>query len=421
MKQRILIVATGSLIVLVVLAMTRLERPSAAGAAARLPILAVPQAISKSPGAAPGSPISAALAGSASPLVGDSSLRGEIDLRRAKLDGDRYVIAMDRDLEATLTLEPAIQQAAEGVLERAKAHRGAVVVMSTDGRILALAGRDGAKNAPDLATEVWAPAASVFKIVTAAALIDAGVRPDAPVCYHGGVRSVIASNLSDDPKRDKQCEDLEFAIARSQNAIIAKLAHRHLDPGELRRMARGFGFGALPTFALASQPGRVDIPKDDLAFARVSAGFWRTELSPLGGAMVAGTVASGGQMVTPRIVAEVSDGERRAEVQTVAPKRTLPEHIARDLAHMMVGTTKWGTARKGFHDLEQREFFPGIEVAGKTGTLTRTSPHYMQYSWFVGFAPADNPQVVVSVLIGNPEKWHLKAHTAARIVLQKAL
>jgi len=247
------------------------------------------------------------------------------------------------------------------------------------------------------------------------------VRPDQPVCYHGGVRSIIASNLTDDPKRDTQCDDLEYAIARSQNAIIAKLAHRHLDPVQLRRAARDFGFGALPTFALTSEPGRANIPSGDLAFAQVSAGFWRTELSPLGGAVIAGTVASGGLMVTPRIVAQVSDGDRSVDVQPAAPRRTVPEHVARDLAHMMVGTTKWGTARKGFHDLEKREFFPGIEVAGKTGTLTRTSPHYMQYSWFVGFAPADNPTVVVSVLIGNPEKWHLKAHTAARIVLQKAL
>jgi len=45
----------------------------------------------------------------------------------------------------------------------------------------------------------------------------------------------------------------------------------------------------------------------------------------------------------------------------------------------------------------------------------------MQYSWFVGFAPADHPTMSISVLLGNPELWQIKAHTAARMVLIEAL
>ncbi len=94
--------------------------------------------------------------------------------------------------------------------------------------------------------------------------------------------------------------------------------------------------------------------------------------------------------------------------------------VAQAVTRMMVGTTRYGTARKAFKDRRGRPFLVDIDVAGKTGTLTRRSPGYLQYSWFVGFAPAKDPEFVVAVLIGTPEKWHLKAHTAARMVLQKA-
>jgi penicillin-binding protein A len=357
-------------------------------------------------------------------LLGDAPFRGQLDLAKARLDGDRYVVPLADGRTAVLTLDPAIQKAAEAAIARAKAPRAAIVVTATDGTILALAGlRGGDKESErDLgaALEVWAPAASIFKIVTAAALVDGGVEPATRVCYHGGFRSVEASNLRNDARRDKACDDLTFGLARSQNAIIAKLAHSHLEPASLAEVAARFGFDRAPSFALRCDPNRSEIPADSLEFARVSAGFWHTELSPLGGALVANTIASGGLSVTPRIVDHVLDGERvSARVSCEPAKRVLSENVARQVAAMMVETTETGTAKKGFHDLRGRKFLPGIAVAGKTGTLTRTDPEYLQYSWFVGFAPADAPKVSVSVLLGNPPKWHLKAHTAARLVLQE--
>jgi cell division protein FtsI/penicillin-binding protein 2 len=45
----------------------------------------------------------------------------------------------------------------------------------------------------------------------------------------------------------------------------------------------------------------------------------------------------------------------------------------------------------------------------------------MEHSWFVGFAPADKPEIVVSVLLGNPESWHLRGHEAAKRMIDVAL
>lgn len=359
----------------------------------------------------------------AEPMLGDAHLEDVIDMKQARLIDDAFYITLPDGKRAVLTLDHALQEAAEDALAHARAPKAAIVLMSVDGRILALAGREhGRKSAPELATRVWAPAASVFKIVTSAALVEAGVRAHDKVCYHGGVRSVQASNLVDDARRDRQCNDLTFAMAHSQNAIIAKLAHKHLQPPRLREMASAFGIGDAPRFALPMDPGNADIPDNDLDFAKVAAGFWQTELSPLGGAILAATVASGGMSVTPRIVDHVQRGAESVAIEPVPDRRVLDQAVARELARMMVETTETGTARKGFRDPKGRKFLADVAVAGKTGTLSRRAPGeaYLQYSWFVGFAPADDPEYVISVLIGNSELWHLKAHTAARMVLQAA-
>jgi cell division protein FtsI/penicillin-binding protein 2 len=98
----------------------------------------------------------------------------------------------------------------------------------------------------------------------------------------------------------------------------------------------------------------------------------------------------------------------------------LDDGIAGALADMMSATVTKGTAREGFHDKRGRPYFKDVAIAGKTGSLTQGDP-YRAFSWFVGFAPISSPRVIVSVLLGNGEKWHLKAHTAARMVLESAL
>jgi penicillin-binding protein A len=353
-------------------------------------------------------------------------LRGRVELAKARVREDRYEQSIGRGQRAVLTLVPAIQQAAEQVLERSRAIEGAVVVLATDGRILALAGRStlrAAQREYSRPLEVWAPAASVFKIVTAAALVDAGVKPSTSVCFRGGLRSVDPHHLMDDPRRDKECDDLAAGLARSQNAVIAKLAHRHLRPNVLSRFARAFGFASNPpVFALPLDANRAEIPETDIDFARVAAGFWKTELSPLGGALLVNTIATRGLSVTPRIVDRVLDA-RGEQVRIVgeAPRRVIPARIASAVSAMMVGTVERGTARVGFYDRRGRPFLKDVAVAGKTGSLSKDGPDYIAYSWFVGFAPADQPRFAIAVLLGNPAKWYLKAHTAARMVLQAAL
>ncbi|HEX7837397.1 MAG TPA: penicillin-binding transpeptidase domain-containing protein [Kofleriaceae bacterium] len=356
----------------------------------------------------------------------------DLDHRELTADGAHFEAPLKDGRRAVLTLDPALQALAEKLLAEARAPRGAIVVMAPDGRILALAGRrsdppardareagaTAKPHAPDavsdwrLATDVWAPAASVFKLVTASALVAAGVDPSDKVCFHGGLRSVLPSNLHDD-KHDSRCESLMYGVAHSNNAILGKLAFQKLAPAELTRFAHDLGIAeGLPGAELPGAAGAIDLPTArDLSFAQAAAGFVGSQLSAVGGALLAATFADDGEQPAPWLVASI-DG---AAVVAAPRRRAVESQIAKAVGKMMLATCEFGSASRSFGRHQP------IHVAGKTGTLARTAPFYMEHSWFVGYAPAEQPQVIVSVVLGNPENWHLRGHEAARRLIDRAL
>ncbi|MCC6999584.1 MAG: penicillin-binding protein [Deltaproteobacteria bacterium] len=374
-------------------------------------------------------------------LGAESELAPLLDLSRAEVGpSGRYEVDLGDGRRAELTLDPTLQSAARKAMRDYKIPYAAAVVMSTDGRVLALVGESQLEPAltdTDLTTRAWAPAASVFKLVTGAALIEAGVSADTKVCYHGGGSGIAEEHLRDDARRDRDCNSLAFGIGKSQNAIMGKLAARNLEPAALAGLAEQLGWNQPLPFALPVTPSAARIPNQPgLAFARVAAGFWRTELSVLHGALLAETFANGGVRMAPRLVERVvrpgqgpDGGADVVELPVGAgPRRVLAEATAREVGRMMVGTTTFGTARASFTAPGPAQTaLLGYRVAGKTGSLSdlRTLPDGSQqtinYNWFVGFAPADNPRIAIAVLVGNQPVWRVKAHTVAKGLIARAL
>jgi cell division protein FtsI/penicillin-binding protein 2 len=362
-------------------------------------------------------------------LIARAAGPARVDWRRALTwdaihdQGDAFAQDLADGQRIHLTLDPRLQRLTDHVLADHQTPYAAAVVLSVDsGRVLALAGRstvEPERTAAELTLQPWAPAASVFKLVTAAALVEAGVKPAQRVCYHGGVHSVEADNLSPQRQLDHTCRTLAYGLARSQNAILARLAHEHLDADGLDKTARAFGFGAALPFDLPVIPSELDVPRTDpLAFARVASGFWQSTLSPLHGAWLAATLARGGEAPPLRLVDRVVDrAGNTLEPEVPAPRRVISEAAARAVGRMMVGTTEFGSARHGFHDPRTgRPLLPGIAVAGKTGSLNRQEP-FLAYSWFVGFAPANRPEVAIAVLLADDVAVQLKAHEVAAELL----
>jgi cell division protein FtsI/penicillin-binding protein 2 len=323
-------------------------------------------------------------------------------------------VAPAGDARAILTLDAALQARLTRALESYRVPWGATVLLEpATGRVLALAEHSRAEPARrGLALAALAPAASIFKIVTAAALLEQGVGPDGEVCYHGGKRRLQPGLLRDDPRRDRRCLSLSAAFGHSANVVFAKLADRDLDPALLRTAAERFLFNAPIPFSREVEVSTAEIPSDPFDVANTAAGFGEVKLTALHGALLAAIVANRGVMVPPVLVDAVEGGPLPA---APAPWRVVDEGVAGALADMMRETVTAGTARRAFRRVASS--LRGVQVAGKTGSLADPSP-YRDYSWFVGYAPADRPTVAVATVVVNDRLWHARATTVAKEALE---
>jgi cell division protein FtsI/penicillin-binding protein 2 len=129
-------------------------------------------------------------------------------------------------------------------------------------------------------------------------------------------------------------------------------------------------------------------------------------------ALLAAIVANGGVFVPAVLVDEVQGAPSPPAAE---PWRVVDEAVAAALAEMMRSTVTDGTARRTFH--RSNSALRGVQVAGKTGTLSDKDP-YRDYTWFVGYAPADNPEVAVATVIANDRRWRVHAPAVAREALE---
>lgn len=363
------------------------------------------------------------LLAASAPVFGQSA---SVKPETIRLAGRHYVADLTDGGHAELTLDPRLQISTDEVLRAFQIpYGGAVVVSIPDGRVLAMVGRSAADprlGPADLALRPWAPAASVFKVVSATALVESGLSGATRTCYHGGVSAVLPDNLIDIPAIDHRCDTLAFGVGKSQNAIIAKLVSRNLTSDGLLREGRSFGFDETIPFDLPIEASHLDVPADRLEFARASAGFWHSTLSPMHGALLAATIANRGDMPAPTLIDSAVDGAGHpVQLPVAAPRHVANAAAASEVGRMMELTTRIGTAKATFRNKRGQRYLP-VEVAGKTGTLAaETDRGPIGYSWFVGYAPAEHPTIAFAVVLGNSPTWRIKATYVGRHIVTEYL
>ncbi len=321
-------------------------------------------------------------------------------------EGAAYGAVGGQSKPVRLTLDPRLQREAERLLERSGAPEAAIVASDVrTGRILVWASRGDR----DYVAEPHAPSASLFKIITAAALLDGGYANESTeTCWSGGDHDITPADLE---RRGGACTVFGEALGKSINMVFARLAKKHLDAGDLRRMAGTLGFSGDLPIDVPVHAGRVDIPDDPFGMARAAAGFWNGKLSPLGALFAMQTIANGGERV--RLVLR----DPGAPVSRVVERRALDPRVARTLNRMLQVTTKRGTCVKAFRHADGTRALPGMAVAAKTGTLVGKKPARM-FSWFTSFAPADKPEIAVAVMLANDLTWRTKANLVGRDLLE---
>jgi cell division protein FtsI/penicillin-binding protein 2 len=354
-----------------------------------------------------------------------SEPRPSVDLDRMAPHGDHWVAPLASGGDVELTLDPELEQAAIKILAGANPVRGGMVVVDAHtGKVLAWAesARDGHHHQTLSTARV--PAASVFKLVTTAALFETTtLSPQDEVCISGGVHGIERRHLDAPHGNATECSPFAYAIGYSKNAVFAQLATHRLLRSSLVDTAQALGFNGHVPFELEVPVGTLEVPYGDLEFARAAAGFQGSTLSPLGAAYLASVIAHGGEATRIRVTApDSADADEPAEVV----ERVLKPRTAERIRRMMEVTVRSGTCHHAFSDDKGRPYLGSIRVSGKTGTLRPEANDSLRdaargeglTSWFMGFAPSQKPEIIVSVMLENGTVWRHKANELARDLLR---
>lgn len=358
--------------------------------------------------------------------------RVAIDPTSARYDEarDAFVVDLDEGATAVLTYRPALQRHLATLAGRyAEPGEAVVVIEPATGRVLAMVD-DGVdpELGPALARRAPTYAASTFKVITGAALLEAGsVTPETVTCYTGGSRGFDLAGLEPEGEEAGACVTFRSAMARSSNLVFGRRADEHLTQASLSEVAERFGFNTAIPFEAELEPSRAEIPGDRLEFARAAAGFRHTYMTPLHGALIQAAIANDGVMMVPTLVdrIETADGEVRYRHTPFAWRTVLSPEVARALENTQTETCTTGTART---DFTQRDGWPAsVSAWGKTGTLsnrnadgTEPDPFYI-YRWFTGVGVHNGEELAVSGLTITTALWWIKGTYLASEALLRGL
>ena len=341
------------------------------------------------------------------------------DARGHSLPGGNWLKDPAMGKTVRLSLDSTIQSIAYAALadgiRQQNAKGGSVVVMRPkDGAIVAMANWPGfnpnsfGNHKPGewrnrVITDVFEPGSTLKPFAIAAALDSGKWKPESRVFCENGKYQVGSYTIHDD--HQEGWLDLTGLISRSSNIGIAKVA---LDIGSERlyNMLAEVGFERRSGIGLSGEsPGIIPpigrwgaVETANIAFGQGIA------VTPLQLATAFCVLANGGNYVAPKLLAEQASGEMH---------RVMPEKTARIITAMLEAAT-------GPNGTGSKAVPAGYRVAGKTGTAQKPSSDgsYADDKFtavFAGFAPADNPELVVIVVIDEPQKSIYGGQVAAPV------
>ncbi len=353
--------------------------------------------------------LGAVAAGVASGPVKEKGVSGLIYEEVAWEGGD-----VSAPLRMEYTLDAELTRQVFRVLRNGRVALGHVILLEpSSGRVLAYA-----STAPESFPPTRAyPAASLVKVITAAAAL--GVNPrtaELPCRFSGSPYRLTRSRI--DPPRKGRIVSLRRALATSNNQCFAQLAVHAVGSEALLQTIARFGWFSRP--APAHDAGFADPGEDRFDLGRLGCGLAGARITPLHAAQLAAALAEG-ELVAPRWIERITDAQGRELVLPArpTPRRVMSPELTRELREMLVDTTRGGTATSAFRDRRRRPLLGAIRVAGKTGSLSGQDPTG-RYEWFVGVAPAESPRLAVATLLVQGDLYWQTASQIAAEVLRRA-
>lgn len=309
-------------------------------------------------------------------------------------------------------------------LTRAKPEIIAMVVMAPDtGQILAMAGFDASSSGTNPCILKEYPAASIFKIITASAVLEQHLMgPNTPLFFNGGKYTLYKRQLKKVKNKYTTRTTLKKAFSQSINPVFGKLGTHELGADQLNKYANSFGFNQPLDTDFRALSGSITVTDKPYQWAEVASGFNKTTtISPLFGAMIISTLLNNGNVPALHLVKTVTNdqGETLYQRGPMATPRAITAKTAATMVEMMTHTISTGTAKKTFRQYRKDRVLAQLIMGGKTGSLYNKE-HTIKLDWFTGFArDKKKHQIVVSILVGHGQYIGTRAGTFARKIFKE--
>lgn len=313
--------------------------------------------------------------------------------RQEPVDGVNVILTID------MNIQKIVEEELEQGVNANNSLGGKVIVMNVKtGEILAMNSISLDGSSPDKIAEIndlYEPG-STFKIVTAASALEEGLLSKFDVINTYGGEYM---NIKDSHKFTSLT--FQEVIEQSSNIGTIQVANR-LGKERFYKYARDFGYGITTGIDLPGEmKGRLKKPVE---FSPVSLNYMAIGYELLVTALqmtnAYACVANGGMMMKPFIVKKVlnPDGTLIKEYQPVEIRNVISKSTAKSLTELFVGVVERGTGKDAKIE--------NIKIAGKTGTSQKmVEGKYSKSKYtssFIGYFPADDPQIVVAVIIDAP-------------------
>ncbi len=361
-------------------------------------------------------------------------LSGVKETRESPVAGNNLVLSIDLNIQKYAT------QAAESVLEEKQANRVAIIIMNpANGEIYAMVDvpeydlnnpfelnyeYDGYDDLTDdeqmdLLNAMWRnynisdtyEPGSTFKIVTATAALEAGTVSLSDTFYCPGYKIVEDRKIRCHKTTGHGSEDFLHALMNSCNPAFMEIGER---TGVTNMYNTFDALGLFETTGI-DLPGEAnsimhnieDVGPVELATMSFGQSF---QITPLQFITAAATVVNGGNKITPHLGLYVTDENNNIISELTYPVETgaISEETSETMQSMLESVVSEGTGSKAVVD--------GYSIGGKTATsekLPRGTGKYI--ASFIGFAPADNPQVMALIMIDEPQGTYYGGTIAAPV------
>lgn len=301
-----------------------------------------------------------------------------------------------------------------------------VVIDNESGHVIAAVdyGRSSNRYGRDLAFSNTHPAASIFKVITAADLLEnTHIKTSTEFNFTGRSTTLYRHQLKEPAKRRwARSLDLQKAFATSNNVIFGRTAIENLTPAGLKRMAEKFGFNKKLVEGVNLPASIFNMAQDQYNLAEFSSGLnTSTQMSPVHGALIASVVANGGVLRYPVVIKSLEGIKDKKIIYPPLKKdeQVLTPHTVEDLRALFMATITEGTARSSFR--RSKYLLDKLEIGGKTGSLTGGEPKGKR-DWFVSYAKSlenkTDKGISICVMIVNQKRWYIKSPLLAKNIME---